>query len=98
MVFLENRQISLQNTCRSGQYESAIYIFSNRINTYQLHIAIILLYLWNTLRIIAQSALTIRLDSDLKMQFDKSLRRIRYEHQHGVKHLCAPVVRFMITK
>ena len=70
MVFLENRQISLQNTCRSGQYESAIYIFSNRINTYQLHIAIILLSLWNTLRIKAQSALTIRLDSDLKMQFD----------------------------
>lgn len=70
MVFLENRQISLQNTCRSGQYESAIYIFSNKINTCQLHISIILLYLWNTLRIIAQSALTIRLDSDLKMQFD----------------------------
>ena len=70
MVFLENRQISLQNTCRSGQYESAIYIFSNRINTYQLHIAVILLSLWNTLRIKAQSALTIRLDSDLKMQFD----------------------------
>lgn len=70
MVFLENRQISLQNTCRSGQYESAIYIFSNRINTYQLHIAIILLSLGNTLRIKAQSVLTIRLDSDLKMQFD----------------------------
>ena len=40
------------------------------INTYQLHIAIILLSLWNTLRIKEQSALTIRLDSDLKMQFD----------------------------
>ena len=40
------------------------------INTYQLHIAIILLSLCNTLRITAQSALTIRLDSDLKMQFD----------------------------
>ena len=40
------------------------------INTYQLHISIILLSLWNTLRIKAQSALTIRLDSDLKMQFD----------------------------
>ena len=35
-----------------------------------MHISIILLSLWNTLRIIAQSALTIRLDSDLKMQFD----------------------------
>ena len=50
--------------------ESAIYIFSNKINTYQLHIAIVLLSLWKTLRIMAQSALTIRLDSDLKMQFD----------------------------
>lgn len=29
-----------------------------------------MLSLWKTLRIIAQSALTIRLDSDLKMQFD----------------------------
>ena len=47
-----------------------IYIFSNKINTYWLYIAIILLSLWKTLRIMAQSALTIRLDSDLKMQFD----------------------------
>ena len=51
-------------------YESAIYIFSNKVNTYQLHISIVLLSLWKTLRIMAQSALTIRLDSDLKMQFD----------------------------
>jgi len=29
-----------------------------------------LLSLWNSLRITAQSALTIKLDSDLKMQFD----------------------------
>ena len=70
MVFLENQQISLQNTCRSGQYESAIYIFSNK-NQYILaahcnHFAIFV----KTLRIMAQSALTIRLDSDLKMQFD----------------------------
>ena len=35
-----------------------------------MHISIILLSLRNTLRIKAQSALTIRLDSDLKMQFD----------------------------
>lgn len=35
-----------------------------------MHIAIILLSLRKTLRIMAQSALTIRLDSDLKMQFD----------------------------
>ena len=35
-----------------------------------MHIAIVLLSLWKTLRIMAQSALTIRLDSDLKMQFD----------------------------
>lgn len=35
-----------------------------------MHIAIVLLSLWETLRIMAQSALTIRLDSDLKMQFD----------------------------
>lgn len=35
-----------------------------------MHFAIILLSLWKTLRIMAQSALTIRLDSDLKMQFD----------------------------
>lgn len=59
------------------------------------HFAIFVEYI---IRIMAQSALTIRLDSDLKMQFDKSLRRIRYEHQHGVQHLCAPVVRLMITE
>ena len=35
-----------------------------------MHIAIVLLSLWKTLRIMAQSALTIRLDSDLKKQFD----------------------------
>lgn len=55
---------------KNKEGKSAIYIFSNKINTYWLHITIILLSLWKTLRIMAQSALTIRLDSDLKMQFD----------------------------